>query len=214
MRVHSSFLKLLGSAALAASLFGCATGPVVNSQGVAAKSIEPGTVGVVSGVGIESQDIVAMTDRMMRDMLAMPALAGRATPPRIVVDAQYFSNDSSQAINRNTITDRLRVNLNRAAAGRLQFVTRELSRMVADERDLKRQGTVDTGTTGLTKAMAGADFRLSGRISTTEKRNQRTGMVQRFNQIVFEMTDLETAVIVWSGLYDFERAAADDVVYR
>ena len=32
--------------------------------------------------------------------------------------------------------------------------------------------------------------------------------------ITFEMVDLETGVIVWSNVYEFERVAADDVVYR
>jgi hypothetical protein len=86
--------------------------------------------------------------------------------------------------------------------------------MVAQERDLKRQGVVDIGTTGLTQAQAGGDYRLGGRIVSVDQRHARSGMIQRYNQISFEMIDLERGTIVWSGLYEFARAGQDDIVYR
>lgn len=193
---------------------GCVSSGVVNSSGVRAQTVDPSTAGPVSGVGIEGQDIVSMTDQMMRDMLSNATVTQRPRPPRVVIDSQYFRNEGSQAINRDIITDRLRVNLNRASQGRLTFVTRVNMNMVQDERDLKRQGVTDVGTTGMTKAVMGADYRLTGVISTLDSRNPRTGMVQRYNQISFEMVDLESGEIVWSGLYEFARAAADDIVYR
>ena len=54
-----------------------------------------------------------MSDLMMRDILATPVLAGRAKAPRVIVDSEYFVNESSSRINKNIITDRLRVQLNR-----------------------------------------------------------------------------------------------------
>jgi hypothetical protein len=67
------------------------------------------------------------------------------------VDGEFFHNESAQAINKNLITDRLRIGLNRAARGRMVFVGRHYAGMVQQERDLKRQGVVDVGTTGLTQ---------------------------------------------------------------
>ncbi len=94
------------------------------------------------------------------------------------------------------------------------FVGRQFAGMVAAERDLKRSGTVDVATTGLTQAQAGADYRLGGRITSLDSRDAKTGMQQRYTQITFEMVDQERGTIVWSGIYEFQRAAADDVVYR
>ncbi|HEY0650628.1 hypothetical protein [Phenylobacterium sp.] len=184
-------------------------------RGLKAKELDPSTRGPVSGVGIESQDIIGMTDRMVRDMLSNPQLAGRQVAPRVIVDDQYFTNESSQRLNKRIITDRLRVNLNRASNGRMVFVGREYAAMIAQERELKREGVTDVGTTGLTRAQAGADFRLTGRITSEDSAAQDgSGRIQRFNQITFEMVDLETGVIVWSNLYDFARVAADSVMYR
>jgi hypothetical protein len=168
----------------------------------------------VAGIGIESQDIISMTDKMMRDMLSTPVLAARATPPRVIIDSQYFHNDSSQRIDKDIITDRLRVDLNRAAGGRMIFVSRDDADMVAQERALKREGVTDTGTTGMTQAQFGGDYRLRGRISTIDEADRKTGMVQRYTQITFEMVDLESGQSVWTNEYDFSRSAGDDVVYR
>lgn len=169
---------------------------------------------VATGVGIESQDIVAMTDKMMRDILAHPVLGGRSEPPRVIVDSTYFVNEGSTPINKNLITDRLRVELNRAARGRMYFVGRENVRAVESEKELKEMGVVDHGTLPNTASTAGADYRLTGRINSLDKVNPSTGDRARYSQIVFEMLDLDKGFIVWSGIYEFQKSGQDDVIYR
>lgn len=187
---------------------------VDNYPGIETIDQDPGSRGIVRGIGIEGQDIVIMSDQMMRDMLANPILAGQEKPPYVIIDAKYFKNESSQRINKNLITDRLRVELNRASNGRMFFVGRIYSDMVENERELKRSGEVDVATTGLTEAQAGADYRLGGRIATLDSRDNSTGAVQRYTQITFEMVDLERGLIVWSNTYVISRGARDDVTYR
>lgn len=206
--------KPIAAAAAAALLAACATTGVDNTRGRATVYEDPGTPGRVQGIGLESQDIVSMTDRMMRDMMTNPLLTNRATPARVIVDSEYFRNESSSRINKNTITDRLRVELNRAANGRMVFVGRHYSDMVEHERELKRTGVTDTGTIRQTQATAGADFRLGGRISSLDAANTRTGEASRYHQVIFEMVDLEYGTIVWSGMYEMRRSAQDDIIYR
>jgi hypothetical protein len=66
-----------------------------NPSGVQTVQFDPGTKGPVQGVGIEGQDIVAMADQMVRDMLANPMIAGRQPAPRVILDAEYFRNESA-----------------------------------------------------------------------------------------------------------------------
>lgn len=199
----------------AAALTACSTTPSVqNAAGVPALELDPSVRGPVSGVGIESQDILSMTDKMMRDLLATPVIAGRQTAPRIIIDGSDFANQGSQPINKDLMINRLRVELSRAAQGRVRFIGREYASAVDLERDLKREGVTDVGTTGLTQAQAGADFKLVGAIGTLDSYSGSSGLQQRYIQITFEMLDLETSELVWSNYYEFERAAADDVVYR
>lgn len=192
----------------------CTTSPVQNVSGSPTVQLDPNSRGPVAGVGIEGQDIIAVTDKMMRDMLANPMLANRERPPQVIVDADMFRNQSSQRINSNIIVTRLRSGLTNAAQGRMVFVSRESIAAVERERQLKRQGQVDSGTIGLTRATAGADYALRGVIASLDSRQATTGMIQRYNQISFEMIDLERGTIVWSGIYEFARAAADDIIYR
>ncbi len=210
-----SLSAMAASLLIASTLAGCQTNPSLqNATGVSSMEVDPSRKGPVAGVGVEGQDIIAMTDAMMRDMLAEQIFQDTGKRPRVIIDSEYFVNESSQAINKNIITQRLMVNLNRAAKTRMQFINRQNTAMIERERQLKRSGTTDIGTTGLTKAQAGADFRLSGKINSLDSRNVKTGMIQRYTQISFEMTDLESGEIIWSGIYEFSRAAADDVVYR
>lgn len=190
--------------------------PVDNSPGRGTLLEDPGTPGRVAGIGIESQDVISMTDKMVRDMLATPILSDRKVPPRIIIDAEYFKNEGSSRINKNMITDRLRVELSRAAEGKMVFAGRHYSDMVARERSLKRDGVspVDSGTTGLTATTLGGDFRLGGRITTLDAVNSVTGVTSRTHQIIFEMVELETGRIVWSGIYEFKKSAWEGIVYR
>ena len=135
-------------------------------------------------------------------------------PPNVIIDGEYLVNESSSRINKNSITDRLRVSLNRVAAGRMVFVGRQYADMVQKERNIKRAGVVDSATLPAARAQRGGDYRMGGRITSLDARDPRSGMIQRYNQIIFEMVDLETAEIVWSGIYEISKIAQDDIIYR
>ncbi len=204
--------KLIVNILVAASLVGCVSDG--DKKGSPVKYQDVTTQGTVSGVGVESQDIVTVSDIMVRDLLADPAVMKMAKAPRIIIDSEYFKNESTQRINKNLIVDRLRINLQRASKGKLVFVSRESAAMVNTERQLKREGVTDTGTTGLTKAQAGADFRLIGRISTLDSRSASTGTVERYTQLSFELIDLENGISTWANQYEMKKGGQDDAIYR
>ena len=108
-----------------------------------------------------------MVDRMIRHMLANPVLSRPGVPPRVIVDSACFESRSSQRLNKNILIDRLAMRLQIAANGRILFFDREHADMVEKERALKRDGIADVATGGLTQAVAGADYRLTGRLTST-----------------------------------------------
>lgn len=211
---NSAARKLISYAVTAALVTGLAATPAQAQKRGKSADLDAGMAGPVQGVGIESRDLLSMADQMVRDILTQPVIAARTTPPRVIVDSRYFTNESSQRINANLITDRLRTSLNRASDGRMVFIARQNAAMIEEERALKREGVTDSGTAGMTQAQFGGDFRLTGNIASQDARNARTGTIQRFTQITFELVDLESGAIVWSNGYDISRAATDDVVYR
>lgn len=204
----------LGAAAVAVGA-GPAEAREKNRRGTQAMELDPQSKGAFNGIGIEPRDIERMSDQAVREIMSRADLVGGAEPPRVVVDSEAFYNDSSQRIDRNMITDQLRAQLTRAAAGRIRFISRESMALIMRERELKRTGVADVGTRGTTDGIAGLDFQMVGRMTSLDMRDGRTGMVQRRTQIVFELVDMETGEITWIGEpYVIMRAAGDDVVYR
>jgi hypothetical protein len=195
---------------------GCATYTtrLDNAPGRPTHYEAPGSPGALSGVGIESQDIISVSDRMMRDILATPVFASYATAPRVVIDSAYFYNESSSIVNKNIITDRLRTELSRAAAGRMIFLARHLAEMTENERELEKKGAVTKGTEGSTKDALGWDYRLGGRIASIDATDPKTGAKSRYHQITFELVERGSGVIVWSNTYDFKKSAQEDILYR
>jgi len=185
-----------------------------NAPGRPSISNDPTSPGPVQGVGVESQDIISVVDRVMRDILANPELAGRKTPPRVVVDSRYFRNESTSIIDVNLLTDRLRTELNRAANGRMVFLGRQYADMNEEERALEQEGVVTGGTQGPTQKALGWDYRLGGRITSLDSQDTRTRLISRYHQITFEMLERGTQRIVWNATYEFKKSAQDDIRYR
>ena len=105
MRYGCSILCAIG----AVMISGCSTTTSIdNSAGRATVYEDTRSAGKVQGVGVESQDILAVTDQMTRDILGNAQVSGRSVAPRIILDSEYFSNESSSRINKNMLTDRLR----------------------------------------------------------------------------------------------------------
>lgn len=177
-----------------------------------ARYIPTDQAGPVSGVGIESQDIVMMTNKMVIAILALPSITERSEPAAVIVDAKYFKNQSSSRIDKNLITDRLRTGLSKAAAGKLKFVGREYLAAIEEEKDVE----IATGGPGpkTRRKLAMPDYRLVGRISSLDKIDPSTGGRSRYHHIVFELINLKSGLLVWTDGYEFKKAGRSDVVYR
>ena len=209
--------KIATAAILATGLClgtGCTTVGLDNPRGIVPTYEDHRQQGVAGGMSLESQDIVGMTDRMMRDMLASPVLSDRPYAPRVQIDATDFVNDSNERFNKQMITNRLRVELNRAARGRMVFVGRHAAGAVETERELKRSGVVSEGALPLARRTAGVDYKLFGEFATLDTRGLREGSRARYTQVTFEMIDMETSEIVWSGIYEFRKANQAHLIYR
>lgn len=194
-------------------LLGCKVRTRVdNTPGMPTIHEDPSSPGIVQGIGIESQDIIAVTDKVVRDLLSTQRIAGTNKTPLIIIDEQGVENRTSTRIDKKLIANRLRVKLNREARGRMYFVTREHTDIVEKERLLKREGLVSFGTLKMTPTTAGADFRLFCTIASQDSIN-RSGITSRYYQFTFELVDLELNILTWSEMYDIKKSAQDDIIY-
>jgi penicillin-binding protein activator len=220
-RNHQRYLirvfELLATIGLILMIQGCAASSSTNDSGYRKPVyVDPSrTNPIMSGIGLEPQDMAAIADLMVRDVLASPQFSTLAYTPRIIVDDTRFKNTSSQILDVNLIIDELRTGLVRSAAGRMLFISRQNFDLVEHERNLKKEGEVDKGATDLSVKKSGADFQLVGRIGSQESLDPSTGINTHFFQFYFEILDLTTGVTVWAGpTYKVEKTGSDNVIYR
>jgi hypothetical protein len=100
--------------------------------------MRPDERGFVAGTGIESQDLVTVTDRMARSILGIPQIARAQTPPSVVLDPVV--NNTRFPINKDIFLTRIRTQLNSKAAGQVSFLDREMMKTLQRERELNAPG--------------------------------------------------------------------------
>jgi len=124
---------------------GCASSSgVKNPSGVPVTKMNPDEQGFVAGTGIESQDLVAVTDKMARSVLTIPQIANATAPPVVVLDP--VENQTRFAINKDIFLTRIRTELNTKTRGKVTFVARDRLAALEHERQLKQQGALTTNS--------------------------------------------------------------------
>jgi PBP1b-binding outer membrane lipoprotein LpoB len=210
MNTSSRFL-LAGLAASAALLAGCATtAGVQNPSGVPVTEMRPDERGSVAGTGIESQDLVSVTDRMARSILGIPQIARAPVPPSVVIDPVV--NNTRFPINKDIFLTRIRTQLNSKSAGQVSFLDREMMKTLERERDLKRSGQVTASADPNVVEFAGADYFLTGKLDgMTTRTSQGTSDYVLYS---FRLTDARTSRIVWEDTAEIKKQGLEDAAYR
>ena len=209
MNTSIRLLALATVAAPAVFLTGCATG-VENPSGVPVTEMKADERGFVAGTGIESQDLVAVTDKMARGVLAIPEIANAKSTPRVVLEPVV--NETRFPISKDIFLTRIRTQLNEKAMGRVRFLDREMMKTLERERDLKRNGQVTASADPSVVEFRGADYFLTGKLQgLTTKTAQGTSDYVLYS---FRLTDARTSEIIWESSAEIKKQGLEDAAYR
>jgi len=190
-------------------LAGCATG-VESPSGVPVTEMKADERGFVAGTGVESQDLVAVTDKMARGVLAIPEIANAKQPPRIVLEPVV--NETRFPISKDIFLTRIRTQLNEKALGRVRFLDREMMKTLERERDLKRTGQVTASADPSVVEFRGADYFLTGKLQgLTTKTSKGTSDYILYS---FRLTDARTSEIIWESSSEIKKQGLEDAAYR
>lgn len=173
-----------------------------------AKYIDPDAMSKVEGTGIESRDVRAVVDQMAGELLASRPINAFEGTPRVAV--MPVENRTRFLIDQEIFTTLITDQLIQGAQGELAIVNRDLIDQIAEERDMKRQGQVDSNAEY--KSLAGVDFFLEGEIrslSASSSRAQTDYVVIRF-----QLTDAETSIVGWSNSYEMKKEGGWGVMYQ
>ena len=209
MNTSLRLFALTSVAAPALFLAGCATG-VQSPSGVPVTEMKADERGFVAGTGVESQDLVAVTDKLARGVLGIPEIANAKQTPRIVLEPVV--NETRFPISKDIFLTRIRTQLNEKALGRVRFLDREMMKTLERERDLKRTGQVTASADPSVVEFRGADYFLTGKLQgLTTKTSQGTSDYILYS---FRLTDARTSEIIWESSSEIKKQGLEDAAYR
>jgi PBP1b-binding outer membrane lipoprotein LpoB len=170
--------------------------------------VDPTAQGSVAGVGIESQDLITATDKLVRKMLETKEIQGQKgiTP---VIGLLPVQNRTRFAIDKDIFLTRMKVLLNEKANGQIKFIARDRIESIKKEKELKDKGEV---TSGSRKKLYGVDYFLTGELSGLSTATQRGK--SDYMLFTFRLIDSETSEEIWESYHELKKEGAEDAVYR
>jgi penicillin-binding protein activator len=205
-----TIIKFLSPITIAALVAGCASSGVKNPSGVPVTRMNADEQGFVAGTGVESQDLVAVTDKMVRSIMGIPQIAQAATPPIVVLDP--VENQTRFPINKDLFNTRIRSELIKKSGGKVQFLARERMAALEKERNLKREGAVTASSDANVQEFKGADFFLTGTLGGLSTRTKAG--TSDYILYEFQLIDARTSAIVWGDNAEIKKQGLEDAAYR
>ena len=202
--------KLILPFSLAALVAGCASSGVKNPSGIGVTRMNADEQGFVAGTGVESQDLVAVTDKMSRSILGIPQIAKAPTPPIIVLDP--VDNQTRFPINKDIFLTRIRTQLNSKSAGKVTFLARDRMAALEKERNLKREGAVTATSDPAKQEFLGANYFLTGSLQGLSTRTSKG--TSDYILYAFQLIDARTSAIIWEDSAEIKKQGLEDAAYR
>jgi PBP1b-binding outer membrane lipoprotein LpoB len=206
-------LALAGASVAVAFFPGCVSEIVQNPAGVPVSQMKPDEAGFVSGTGIESQDLVTVTDRMARGIVGIPEIAHAKSTPHIVLEPVV--NNTRFPIDKDIFLTRIRVMLNSKAMNKVRFLDRAMMARFQEEQQIRISGELTSAAVPAaprTGELRGADYFLTGQLDgMTTKTSAGTGDYVLYS---FRLTDARTSEIVWEDSYEIKKEGLEDAAYR
>lgn len=196
------YFKLSVLVLFAMVLSSCTSVPVSHSN-----VIPPDNDDALGGTGIESTDILTASRKMAISILEVPEIMKAKGTPRIAL--LPVKNNTRFIINKDIFTQKIRIELNKNATGKVRFLARDRMDDILKEREAKRKNLVTASKEG---DLYGVDFYLTGELTGLSKAvsNNRSDYIL----MSFQLIDAETSDIVWEDSYEVKRVGEAGVVYQ
>lgn len=196
--------------ALLLAAVACSSPGVRKPSGVPVTQMNADEQGFVAGTGIESQDLVSVTDSMVRSILSTPEIKSFGQVPRVALDPVI--NETRFPINKDIFLTRIRTELNRNARGQIRFLARERLQTLQNERESKRAGEFTSSSNPQLQEFKGADFFLTGKLQGLTTRT--SAGVSDYILYSFQLIDARTTEILWEDAAEIKKQGLEDAAYR
>jgi PBP1b-binding outer membrane lipoprotein LpoB len=208
--IKTQYLTPIAALVLTGLFAGCASSGVKNPSGVPVTEMRADERGFVAGTGVESQDLVAVTDKMARSILSIPQIANAQGQPRIVLDPVV--NETRFAINKDIFLSRIRAQLNSKAQGKVIFLARDRMAALEKERAMKQSGQVTSSSDPNVVEFKGGDYLLTGKLEGLTTRT--SAGTSDYVLYTFQLVDFRSTDIIWEDSAEIKKQGLEDAAYR
>lgn len=209
-RILCALTKPLLVVIITAVFAGCASSGVRNPSGVPVTEMRADERGFVAGTGVESQDLVTVTDKIARKILSTPRIAQAQTAPAIVL--LPVENNTRFPINKEVFLSRIQALLLESAQDKVRFLARERLPAIEQERALKQAGQVTSSSDPNVQEFKGADYFLTGKLEGLPTRTSQG--ISDYILYTFSLIDPRTTEVVFQGFHEIKKQGLEDASYR
>ncbi|MFH1829648.1 MAG: penicillin-binding protein activator LpoB [Pseudomonadota bacterium] len=175
--------------------FGCAQKRVYTKG----KYVDPDEVYLLSDKFVEA-DLQLIADRLSENLLASALMAEQEGKPAVIIS--LFTNGTDEHIDILSLTNNLRTKLNKS--NRFKFLNERLRKALAKEYEYQSSGYVNPETAKMKGKQIGADWMISGHISSIKQPVGKKEIV--YYKTTLEITDIETSEILWTEEIEVKKA--------
>lgn len=186
---------LIAVAIVVLFLSGCAQQRVYTKG----KYISPEEVNLLSDKFVES-DLQIIADQLSQSLLGSDVLAGEKKKPAIIIS--LFTNGTDEHIDILSLTNKIRTQLFKS--NRFIFLNERLRKELAKEYEYASSGYVDPETAKMKGKQIGADWLISGHISSIKQPVGKKEIV--YYKTTLEVTNLESSQILWTDEIEIKKA--------
>jgi uncharacterized protein (TIGR02722 family) len=169
-------------------LVGCYAGPRAYTRGVYE---DPNVIEMLSD-NFNENDLQLIAKKMVNSLASSPQFAQLQGRPIIVVG--NMQNDTSEHIDMQSLADKLQVQLSRT--GKFAFTDAQTRQQIAQEYEYQQSGYVRPETAKGPGEQLGADFLLTGEISSIRQQVGSDELV--YYKMTAKLHNLRTGVIEWT----------------
>ncbi|GAB3625291.1 penicillin-binding protein activator LpoB [Pandoraea terrae] len=189
-------------AAMVVSFAGCAnvSGPLVGGS-----NVQYGDARAVETVSNEfgSTDLQTIAESMARSLLQARVITNSRDTPMVTISE--VQNKTSEYIDTRTITDKIRVQLQKSGSVRFPINANEMQGQVDELTRQNQTGLYKKSGAAKIGKMEGAKYRIQGSISSIVKRNANIKDV--FYTFQLSLVNIESGVIEWADEKDIRKTS-------
>jgi len=192
-------IKGLGAIFLALAFIivsGAGCGTKVYTKG---KYINPQKKELLSDKFVES-DLQFIADKLANSLINSDVLNGKNRKPAIIIS--LFSNATDEHIDILSLTNKIRTILFKSK--RFVFLNERLRKAISKEYEYQGSGYVDPATAKAKGSQIGADWMISGHITSIRQPVGRKEIV--YYKTTLEVTNIKTSQIVWTDDVEVKKA--------